>query len=240
MTLSHTKIEYILKPDGSLGYSWGIYTGCLHGKDVCATSETCWARNLAHRFHRDFTPRFHPELIEAPMNIKKPSAFAVAFSGDMFGEWNWEPNPLFASNSEWIVCLLETVKQAPQHRFFFLTKNPKRYAEFNSWPSNAWVGTSITGAETTLDQHNRLHYLSNVQGAHLWLSYEPILGSLTLAWPRVEWLVLGAQTGKQALRPERWCIKSVEGQARRTGVKIWRKTNLLKLFPDLERIQEKP
>ncbi|MCX8171794.1 MAG: DUF5131 family protein [Candidatus Bathyarchaeota archaeon] len=55
--------------------------------------------------------------------------------GDMWGDW---------VPGEWIERVLRVVKSKPQSKFFFLTKNPKRYLEFEDrFSENAVLGVTL-------------------------------------------------------------------------------------------------
>ena len=253
-TLSHTRIEYALNPDGQRpGYLWPVLSGCLHGPDICATSATCWARDMNARrlpgwkahYNPDFSPRFNADLIGAPLHVRKPATFLVAFTGELFGDWLQDPRAqaamvgwpeaawhhkshLFALREE----ILATVSALPQHRFIFLTKRPENLATWNPWPRNAWVGMSLTGRESRERQDAMWKALERVQGAGVrWLSLEPALGTLAQPIPSwVDWVVIGRQTGKGAtpfdmaylVKPLVW----TEGHK-----PLWEKNNLFRGRP---------
>lgn len=173
--------------------TWNPVTGCLHG------CEYCYARKIAQRFgahektgsllheleapyhetepmgdhmHRvgrmvpypfDFAPTLHRYRLDEPQKWKKPRNIFVCSMADLFGEWV----PM-----DWRIETLLACRQAPQHRYLFLTKNPTGYC---LWPTekhplkdlpircdvedlytdNMWLGVTYTGREhlpgTTLD-----------------------------------------------------------------------------------------
>lgn len=223
--LNRTRIEY-----GT--HSWPLATGCAHTPAECPTAATCWARTMAHRFHRDFTPALHYRLLEEPWTLREPSRILVSFSGDMFGDfWQAQTAEHEAKWDRLVRICLEMVAYCPQHSFLFLTKAPQNLALFNPWPDNAWVGMSVTGAETLERQGAMLQSLTALKGGHLWVSYEPMLGR-----PRfneaftVEWIVMGAQTGTRAVKPQREWLDSVKTRTERWRVPLWEKNNLAKVL----------
>lgn len=199
--LSKTDIEY-----GDL--AWNPYSGCEHNQQECPTANQCWARKITERFPAHypygFRPTFYPESLQAPAAIKQPKRILVAFMGDLFGAWNDGDGAMLG--------IMDMVEVCPQHQFLFLTKRPEALAQFNPWPRNAWVGISLTGAETPERQAAMLDALSRVEGAGVrWLSYEPALGPLAQPVPPwVDWLVVGAQSGKGAIPLERRWLLSAE------------------------------
>ena len=190
-------------------------------------------------------PSFHPEKWIGRdggwAHFPRAAAhIGVAFTGDMFGDFNLD----VIGEKAWEMAIKEILRcvdsrSNQRHRFYFLTKAPQNLARFNPWPQNALVGLSLTGAESTRQEHEKLALLSDVQGGRIWLSYEPVLGWLTLDWPELAWLVIGAQSGAGAVKPERGWIKSVEEVAERRGVPIWRKNNLVKALK-IEPREERP
>ena len=62
---------------------------------------------------------------------------------DLFGDW---------VKGHQIRHIIYITTLYPQHRFLFLTKNPKRYREFE-FPKNCWLGATIDcGGEKALNQ----------------------------------------------------------------------------------------
>ena len=84
--LSKSGIEY-------LGYSWGIFSGCLnHLRGICGGGGKefhCWAQGIAYRFPNHypdgFNPHYYPEALDSPKHLKKPSIIGVSWVGDVIG-----------------------------------------------------------------------------------------------------------------------------------------------------------
>jgi protein gp37 len=99
-------------------------------------------------------------------------------------------------------------EQGQRHHWLWLTKRPKRMAEFSAWlrkrgiewPSNVWAGTSITDQKTT----SRIKHLLDVGNEETirFLSVEPQVEEIDLeAWlPEVDWLIHGGESGHGARR----------------------------------------
>lgn len=185
--------------------TWNPVTGCLHG------CEYCYARKIAKRFDGKcgefriyelaapirfmegwtddnkpifgksqpypfgFEPTFHKYRLGEPAKWTKQRTIFVCSMADLFGIW---------VPDEWIKRVFKACEKAPQHRYLFLTKNPKRFGYINGWNhqyDNAyakdymWFGTTIT-RQCELDRIRHLPY----GNAHTFLSIEPILERIDL------------------------------------------------------------
>jgi protein gp37 len=187
--MQHTKIDWVNNKNGKEGYVWNPVTGCLHGCPYC------YARKMAARLKGrygypvddPFRPTFHADKIREPDNLKTPSKIFVCSMSDLFGEW---------IPRDWIVQVRDTVEFNPLHTFIFLTKNPKRYSEFN-FPKNAWLGYSTTGP---LYHEWDSRHKQNIK----FISVEPMMGEIvnTAYLHDTDWIILGAETGNRKGRVE--------------------------------------
>ncbi|MEI8375530.1 MAG: DUF5131 family protein [Planctomycetota bacterium] len=103
--------------------------------------------------------------------------------------------------------IIETVvsPKGRRHRWLWLTKRPKRMAEFSAWlnaagipwPGNLWAGTTITAADKTL-RIDELLKVGDENTIHF-LSVEPQLERIDLRpWlPRLDLIIQGGESGKQ-------------------------------------------
>lgn len=99
-----------------------------------------------------------------------------------------------------------TSSRGCRHIWIWLTKRPKRMAEFSVWlsgravvwPNNLWAGTSVTSVATT-DRIAPLLNVGNEATIHC-LSVEPQLEPLDLRrWlRRLDWVIQGGESGPQA------------------------------------------
>lgn len=182
--------------------TWNPTTGCLHN---CPFD--CWARRTAHRMENNpkspyfiygFRPHFYPERLSDPLKKKKSSIIGVSFMGDLFTH---------GIADEQIGAVLAVCRQAHWHRFIFLTKNPKRYAEFEI-PLNCWCGTSVAmlGIEQAhgKESNRMFDFLDAVPKGKRFLSFEPFTvfphscaSDMLLRWlSNIDWLIVGGLTGK--------------------------------------------
>jgi protein gp37 len=215
-----SKIEWCDETINPLG--WGCYGpgGTPEAPRVCSY---CYAKRFAARNTRGcplcqaFIPHWHPEALNKPLHWRKPRRIFVQSMGDLFGDW---------VPSEWILDVLAVARDCPQHTFQFLTKNPKRLSLWNgTWPSNCWVGTTITNQP---DADERLFWLNKVKASVLFVSHEPILGPIDLGpidWA-TQWAIIGAQTGPGAVNPALEWVGSLIEQYKAAGVPLFLKDNL--------------
>jgi protein gp37 len=250
--MNRTKIEWVRNDDGTQGYTWNPVTGCLHG------CKYCYARGIARRFGCDnyngklheisqpvyrykgdkpskylpfpygFDPTFHRYRLDEPQKVKKPSTIFVGSMTDLFGEW---------VPDEWIAAVFEACAKVPQHRYIFLTKNPKRYYKlFDEGKlkarNNFWFGITLTSNNDTW-KVNYTKFKGNI-----FYSIEPILDEKVLndVLPYythgVEWVILGTESGnrKNKFMPTRQCLEYNISLAKREGnneeLKIFMKDSL--------------
>lgn len=224
-------------------WSWNPISGCLHGCPYC------YARDIAASIYPaevGFAPAIWPDRLTAPKNQKVPddandnekiarkNIFTCSMA-DLFGRW---------VPSEWIERVLAEVTANPQWNFLFLTKFPKRMAEFKI-PENAWMGTTV---DLQARVANAEKAFESVKSKIRWLSIEPMLQPLKFTrLDLFDWVVIGGASSSKAIDgspatpdwnvPIDWIV-ALHRQARDAGCKIYYKTNVG--LSDLTRIREYP
>lgn len=239
--MNRTKIEWC-------DYTWNPVTGCLHNCPYC------YAERISKRFTGDFEPKFHENRLTDPQKVKTPSKIFVVSMGDLFGEW---------VPDEWIRKVLESCERAPQHAYLFLTKNPAGMLPYE-FPENMWVGASVENhqdAENRLPRLLRVKaavrfvslepMLAPVDLSHVQLDRHTNMNVLegcgvslrshAQSMPnafceKLSWVIVGAQTGPDAVKPDPDWVQDIIDQCRSAGVPIFLKDNLE--WPD--KIQEWP
>lgn len=175
-------------------------------------------------FPLGFTPTLHRYRLDDPQQWKQPRNIFVCSMADLFGDWV----PL-----EWIQEVFAACGKAPQHRYLFLTKNPKRYMELQlkgKLPKQHWYGTSVTRKD------DRDFF---APGYNTFVSIEPILESFSdekhAAYRQMvqAWAILGAETGnrKNKIVPKKeWITELVDYYSKFGYTKFFMKDSLRDLM----------
>ena len=153
--------------------TWNPITGCLHD---CLY---CWARAYSKRLaamevEPYKTHGFKPAFAEWRLKQRLPKRGSVFVSdmGDMWGDW---------VPKKWIQQVLRVLRARPTCSFFFLTKNPKRYHEFEGeFTDNMALGATIEtnrGYKVTRAPapRERLKEMERLDWSHKIVVIEPIL-----------------------------------------------------------------
>jgi hypothetical protein len=108
-----------------------------------------------------------------------------------------------------------------QHIWLWLTKMPKRMADFAEWlksehhldwPDNLVAMTSVTSTKTVVRARQLLKVPARFRG----LSIEPLWGDVVLP-PGIDWCIVGGQSGPGAKSFDVAWIESLQEQCRRSG-----------------------
>ena len=164
---------------------------------------------------RSGSPHFWSKQIARPGRRRRPAKIFVTNMGDLFGYWV----PV-----NWLRAVFDVVQQCPHHIFQFLTKNPMRLKELNPWPDNCWAGVSATD-QKMFDEATR--HLKEVEAGIKFVSMEPLLGPIRMEEdPGLDWLIIGAQTGRRPMQPLHTWVDDLVADARSWGIRIFCKDNL--------------
>lgn len=246
--------------------TWNPVTGCLHGCEYCYAkriAERFGSNQMpifvkypvldepvrcadTYEFMRiagisagkiqpypfDFTPTFHRYKLDEPQRWKKPRNIFVCSMADLFGEW---------VPDEWIREVFKACDAAPQHRYLFLTKNPKRYRELHELlpicprlPHTAelWFGTSYTGRSIYI--HPRIFgFVDQFVSVEPLLEEPPNEACYALAQEN-DWVIIGAETGnrKHKIAPQKSWIEKITTQCDEHGTPVFMKESLRSLMGD--------
>jgi protein gp37 len=199
-----------------LTHTWNPLVGCKHGCSYCIAEK--W--NKRYHWIPDWNePQIFPERMEAPLNHKKLCSIFVVFLGDLFGDW---------VDSNFIRSVILVTERAPQHTYWFLTKNPRRYQYFN-FGENCKLGATITGGENWDVRYDNLSYLLDA-GLHspevkIFVSIEPLQGIIIYnkCYNSIDRVIVGAQTNPDVAPKPEW-IQSVRDNV--PAEKIYWKKNI--------------
>jgi len=207
--MNRTRIEWCDR-------TWNPVTGCKHGCPYCYAAKMV-KRFAGKNYRNDFQPDFHAYRLDEPQRIKKPQNIFVCSMADLFGDW---------VPDEWIKQVFDACEQAPQHRYIFLTKNPRRYLYtlnvalegYNL--DNCYFGSTITNESDKYfysDKHNAFVSIEPLQS-----SFEN--GSLRL----IKWVIIGAETGnrKGKIIPEKKWIENITERCKGQNIPMFLKNSL--------------
>lgn len=170
-----------------------------------------------------FSPTFHRYRLDIPAHWTKPRTIFVCSMADLFGDW---------VPDEWIEQVFEACEAAPQHRYLFLTKNPKRYVDLYVKDilrvrDSFWYGSTITHA-------NEPFFFSRMpdDNPHTFCSIEPILEPVGTMQEMPDWVIVGAETGnrKGRVAPRKEWIDEIAAECRRRRKPLFMKDSLRDLM----------
>jgi len=202
-------------------WSWNPITGCEYNCRYCHAEEKL--RKLYSRTceegYGSFRPRLWSERLDAPHNTPVPESSAsgnrnvfLGGMGDMFGDW---------VEKEHIETILDMVQDTPQWNYIILTKNSKRYLEFD-FPLNCWLGVKI---DQQKEVKPALKHFESVQAAVKFISCDPMVEWLSFpALELFDWVIIGPRPktkSKPAFIPPRIWVSSLVKQARSCGCKVF-------------------
>jgi len=215
--INKTRIDY-------LNSTLNVIVGC--SGEGCAVREECWAKRQEKRRKgkcKDdrcykFIPHDHPERLEEPWHVKKPSRIGLNFCGETFDKAF--KNRAFCM---WF-GLCGMMQRASWHTFVVLTKQPQNIPKDENFPlpQNLWLGVSVNNKEDLW----RIDKLRETTAIVKFVSFEPLkddLGKINL--DDVQWIIIGAQT-RPNLQPKTEWVESLIAQCREHNIPIFMKSNL--------------
>ena len=193
--------------------SWNPVVGCQKYSAGCAN---CYAEALTKRFPKAFPNGFnvtlHPERLDEPRKVKKPTMFFVCSMADLFHS---------AMPNEYIDKVMQTIRDCPQHTFQLLTKRTERMHDYFTYgkhpvPSNCWIGTTVENQLAV----RRIPWLAEIKTAPVrFLSCEPLLSDLKdLDLFNIDWVIVGGESGNQARPMEKEWVLNIKRLCDEQGV----------------------
>lgn len=184
--------------------TWNPVTGCDKVSNGC---DHCYAERMAkrlqamgvERYTQGFRLRVHHDLIELPLQWKKPRTIFVNSMSDLFHE---------EVSDDVIHRVFDTMNRAHWHNFQLLTKRPFRMVKLAgelSWSPNIWMGVTVESQRYV----NRIDALKRVPAAIRFVSFEPLLSAISedTDLSEIHWAIIGGESGPGA-RPmsEEWVL----------------------------------
>ena len=180
-----------------------------------------------------FQPTLHKYRLDQPQEWVNPQTIFVCSMADLFGAW---------VPTKWIVEVLDACQAAPQHRYIFLTKNPRRYAELDRLAllpreDNFWYGSTVTSkSDRRFNGHIRLNTFLSIEPLHE--NLDAGLGS----FGGDRWIIIGAETGqrKEKIVPEKAWVDNICEAADLTRAAVFMKDSLIPIVGEENMRRELP
>lgn len=200
--------------------TWNPFTGCTKISPAC---KNCYAEMFAQKlqkwgtagYENGFKFAVHPERLEkaVPLHRKKPTLYFINNMSDTFHE---------DARDEDIDQLINLIKQAHWHNFYFLTKRSTRmkaYFEKEAAPDNLWLGVTVEDRKHGLP---RLKDLQETNGSHKHICCEPLLEDLgDIDLSQIELVVGGGESGPNARKTEQTWAESLVRQCETQNVHLY-------------------
>jgi protein gp37 len=226
-----TKIEWCDETINPLGH-WCFGPGGT--KENLKPCVYCYAKKMARRGMNGCekcqsfnVPHTHFEQLDKLTAWKKSRNIFVQSMGDLFHD---------DVPDKWIEQVFKACREAPQHRYLFLTKNPKRYIDlYQKYDlTKFWLGSTVTDENTP-------YYYNGI--TNTFLSIEPIQNNFTTSnsIEIVDWVIIGAETGnrKGKVIPKKEWVQNILDKCREQNIPVFMKNSLAPIWGE-PLIQEYP
>ncbi|WP_124727417.1 DUF5131 family protein [Staphylospora marina] len=197
-----------------------VSEGCLH----------CYAEsmNLSRTFpfasglaYRGDPPKLvlREDVLDSWRRARKPARRFVGSMTDLFGEW---------IPQEWHMNIFDAMAASPSQTFLLITKRPAgMYRAARAWcekrkrsrlPANVWCGVTT---ENRRRAEERIPVLLEIPARIRFLVAEPLLGEIPGLPGKVDWVMIGGETGSRARACEIEWILSLVGVCRSSGIPVF-------------------
>ena len=235
---------------GWCNLTWNPVWGCRNNCKYCyarGISKRFWAKMIEiesdyhHQIKQDWVLTgeelrklhdFKPTLFYSQLNKSFPKKPQRIFVGSMSEIYYWE--------DRWLEKVLEKVKLYPQHAFQFLTRHPEVYLNYD-FPKNCWLGITITDTKNFDYLEYSKFKISNPDNLKF-ISFEPLLDKISLNLENINWVILGAETGKRKdkIFAKRTWIESILINCYKKGIPVYIKDSIIKWQPQLKKFKKFP
>jgi protein gp37 len=174
--------------------TWNPVTGCTKVSAGCAN---CYAERMARRlqamgqpnYARGFRVATHPEMLDLPLQWRRPQTVFVNSMSDLFHE---------DVPDRFVRRIFAVMNRARRHRFQALTKRAERMERLAAklvWTDNIWMGVTVENASAVA----RIDALRRTPARVKFLSMEPLLGPIPdLDLSGIDWVIVGGESGPGA------------------------------------------
>lgn len=254
--MNRTKIEWVAGPNGEpKGFTWNPVVGCSKGCRYCYARRIAkqnFLRGNPCELCRDFVPHLHGDRLTQPLQQKTPSRIFVCSMGELFDPLTDNCEPGYACQGPVWRRVLDAMHTAPQHTYIVLTKQPHRMAvRLTQYvPQPNWH--FLTSVANQSDADERVPQLLELRkegwpvlgvsvepllapvDLGLWLASRPVWGPendeglrpLQIRQPGLDWVIIGAQTGPGAVKPDPAWVERIIADCRRAGTPVFVKDNV--------------
>ncbi|HYK00353.1 MAG TPA: phage Gp37/Gp68 family protein [Thermoanaerobaculia bacterium] len=202
-------------------HTFNPWWGCERVSPAC---DNCYAETWAHRLGKDLWGK------DAPRRF---------FSDDHWREpFRWNRQAEREGNRRRVFCasmadvferrkdldaererLWPVIENTPMLDWLLLTKRPANARTIapwgNDWPSNVWLGTT---AENQQWYEARAKHLDAAPARIVFMSFEPLLGPISLQDRRLDWAIVGGESGVRARAMEPQWALSLRDQCVARGI----------------------
>lgn len=169
------------------------------------------------KYKKGFELTLHPEALDEPKSIKKPTMFFVCSMGDLFHK----DVPFGFINK-----VMAVIDETPWHTYQILTKRTNRMADYfrleRDVPKNAWIGTTVENevVKWRIDALRDIgKYNEDKHRVVRFLSCEPLiddLGEMDLSG--ISWVIAGGESGVQARPMQKQWVLNIQKQCKQQCV----------------------
>ena len=247
MSLGLTKIDNFVV----LAEAWGIparpwnpLTGCT-GEGCAVGPKNCWAA----RRQKSFNPTYWPERAEKILHVRDSSIIVCNYMGEIFSveyggyRLRQEGPGKVIGNEVALARIINYQYHNPQHIYFWLTKHPERYADFD-WPDGTWLGTTVNQRKD-LDRICKLSLLKKDIKRYVyfepllgeWISYKDMLASPPIiggSLKYIDWVIIGGKSRGTlpGIEIHKESVAAVVATCELLGIPVFCKDNLKPVFKD--------